>query len=116
MTPQEQIDYIHNLHKEQNVVEMILCIAEYGYSGFFKHYDEYLRLMYRKSVAELYWDEAFDWYTSSYYSQLWRGLEMQPYGQFDEKKYRKNRHKNFDEIRDREPAKVSGKLSDLLKL
>jgi hypothetical protein len=115
----DQVEYIHHLQKELEIVDMVLSIAEYGYKEFFANYSVYLQIIYkgRQTLQDAFFDQCFELYTSPFYSQLWRGLDMKPYGHLEERK-KKNYKKFewFDEVLMGTPAKEKGiRMSDIFK-
>jgi hypothetical protein len=114
----DEVAHIHCLYEEENVVDMVLSIAEYGYMAFFTNYRVFLGTCYpgHSTYQNMIWDQVFLIYTDEYYSQLWRGLDHHPYGYLQERKYRKDkRYAWFNEMytNQSKPAKVMGKISEI---
>lgn len=115
----DKVAYIHDLQLDQNIIEAVLCVAEYGYIPFFANYPVFLASRYRQTIADMFFEEIMEWFISPYYSQLWRGLDHQPIGYLEERKNKKAlKYEYFDSLVNTEPIarpKGTGKLSELLK-
>lgn len=71
-----ELSAIHNLQNDHSWVEMVLSIAEYGFRAFFNDYLSFLIASYpSRTIADLYWEEAFAYFIDPYYAPLWMGLE-----------------------------------------
>ncbi len=78
LNPQHPIVVIHGYFEDMDVFNGVLGIIEYGFRRFFQDYRVFLGCSYRKTLADMYWNDAFEAFISQPYCQLWMGLDTPP--------------------------------------